>query len=203
MEKQSLEVLVVNASARQLDSVTRRFANELVETLRQTHDMVKIKNRDVARGMPFIDEQWVNASFTTADERSTADKLALSYSDNLVAEVQESDVIVIAAPMYNFSIPASLKAWIDQIARPGLTFNYTEDGPVGLLKNKTAYVVMASGGTGLGSDIDFASGYLRHVLDFIGIKDVTFLSAEGLMIDAETGLQHIRTQIENIAQQVA
>jgi FMN-dependent NADH-azoreductase len=199
MNKQRLELLLVNSSARQQDSVTRRFANELIEALQQQHGDINIRERDVTRDMPFVDEQWVNATYTRLEQRSVEQHQLLGYSDSLVEELEQADIIVVAAPVYNFSIPASLKAWIDQICRVGRTFNYYENGPVGGLQNKQAYVVMASGGTVLGSDIDFASGYLRHVLGFIGIDDVSIISAEGLMFDNEQGLQHIRTQIEDLA----
>ena len=111
------------------------------------------------------------------------EKLALSNA--LVAELQAADVIVIGAPVYNFGVPAAFKAWIDQVARAGLTFKYTEYGPKGLLEGKRAIVAVASGGTEVGSDIDFATGYIRHVLGFIGIEDVVFVAADKLTVDAE------------------
>ena len=203
MDKQALEVLLVNASARDEGSVTRRFAGELVTALQQEHGAANIKERDVAKGMPYIDEQWINANFTAADQRSADNKFALSYSDNLVAEVQQSDIIVIATPVYNFSVPASLKAWIDQICRVGLTFNYTENGPVGKLQGKKVYIVMATGGTQIGSDIDFASSYLHHVLGFIGIDDVSIISAERFNAEDEQAINNIRNQIKDAAQQAA
>jgi FMN-dependent NADH-azoreductase len=203
MNKQRLELLLVNSSARQQDSVTRRFANELIEALQQQHGDINIRERDVTRDMPFVDEHWVNANFTAAEQRTAEDKLALAYSDSLVNELEETDILIIAAPVYNYSVPASLKAWIDQISRVGRTFNFTSEGSFGKLKNKKAYVIMATGGLKLGSDIDFASGFLCHILNFIGIEDVSFLSAEGLMMDSEQGLQQIRSQIDNVTRQVA
>ena len=89
--------------------------------------------------------------------------------------------LVIGLPIYNFSVPAAMKAWIDQIARVGVTFNYSENGPVGLMKKKRAIILLASGGTKVGSDIDFASEYMKHILGFIGITDVTIIAADALM----------------------
>ena len=203
MDKHSLNTLLVSASARQQDSVTRRFANELVHALQAQYGELQIQERDVSQGMPYVDEQWVKANFTASDQRNTEQNETLAYSDTLVDELQQSDVIIIATPVYNFSVPASLKAWIDQIARAGLTFNYTSNGPVGKLADKKAYIVMATGGTVLGSDIDFASGYLKHILGFIGIVDVSIISAERFNQDDEQGLQNIRAQIQDVSRQAA
>ena len=203
MAKHEHNVLLVNSSARQQDSVTRRYSNELITALQLQYGDVLLKERDVTRDMPFVDEHWVNANFTAAEQRTAEDKLALAYSDSLVDELEEADILVIAAPVYNYSVPASLKAWIDQISRVGRTFNFTSEGSFGKLKNKKAYVIMATGGMKLGTDVDFASGYLCHILSFIGIEDVSFISAEGLMMNEEEGIQHIRAQIEDVTRQVA
>lgn len=101
----------------------------------------------------------------------------LTFSDQLINEVKAADVIVLGVPVYNFSIPATLKAWIDLVARARETFRYTENGPVGLLENKKVYLVMASGGVPLESEMDFASNYLKFFMQFIGITDVTLVNA--------------------------
>ena len=197
------KVLMVNSSARYQDSVTRRFAKELLSSLEAEKGELHIQQRDVSEGIPFLNESWINANFTASDERSDEHKATLDYSDKLVEELQQADALVITAPIYNFSIPASLKAWIDQIARVGLTFNYTSDGPIGQLKNKKAYIIIASGGTELGSEIDFASGYLRHVLGFIGIKDVSIISAAKFDQNDEQVIKNISIQIKNVTKQAA
>lgn len=199
MDNQTLKVLMVTASARQAGSVTRRFADEMLDKLREQYAKVDVQHRDVSQGMLFVDENWVNANFTGAEQRTDAQKALLSHSDALVAEIQNADVLILAAPIYNFSVPATLKAWIDQVARVGLTFNYTANGPVGKLSGKKAYVVMASGGTEIGSPIDFASGYLRHVLGFIGINDVSLISADRFNQDDEQAIVNIRAQINEYA----
>lgn len=114
------------------------------------------------------------------EKRTTEQHTELLQSDTLVNELQEADIIVIGLAIYNFSVPAAFKAWIDQIVRSKVTFRYTENGPEGLLENKKAYVVIASGGTQMDSDIDFFSAYVRHILDFIGIKDVAFIDSSGI-----------------------
>jgi FMN-dependent NADH-azoreductase len=123
----------------------------------------------------------VTGTFTPADARSDAQNEALSFSDTLVAEVIAADTIVIGTPIYNFGAPAVLKAWIDQIARAGVTFQYTENGPEGLLEGKKVIIAVASGGTQIGSDYDFASPYLKFALGFLGITDVTVLSKDDIL----------------------
>lgn len=169
------KVLHINASARQQGSVSRQLSRQIVDHLAPEH----IIARDLADGLPFLDEAWVTATFIPPQDRTEAQAATLKLSDEIVAEVQAADTIVIGTAMYNFSIPAVLKAWIDQIARVGVTFAYTETGPKGLLEGKKAIIAIASGGTPLGSDYDHASDYLRFVLGFVGITDVTIVDAEG------------------------
>lgn len=107
--------------------------------------------------------------------------------------------MVIGVPMYNFSIPAALKAWIDQVARAGVTFSYTENGPVGLLNGKRAILALATGGTKLDSEIDFATDYMKHVLGFLGIHDVEVVSADQQMVDAEEAQSKADKSIQSLA----
>jgi FMN-dependent NADH-azoreductase len=169
-------ILHIDASARQTDSRSRSLSADIVRRLHAAD----VTRRDLAKGIPLIDEAWVGATFTPADHRTAEQRAVLGFSDTLVDEVVAADTIVIGTPIYNFAVPAALKAWIDQVARVGRTFNYTAYGPVGLLEGKRAIVAIASGGTEVGSDIDHATGYLRHVLGFIGIDDVTFVTADTL-----------------------
>lgn len=178
------KILKIDASARKDGSVTRQLADELVTGLLGKHADARVLSRDVSGGLPFLDEEWVGANFTPASDRSAAQKLKLALSDTLVEELKAADTIVLGVPVYNFGIPAALKAWVDLVARAGVTFRYTETGPVGLLDGKKAYVLLASGGTQVGSDIDFASGYVKHVLGFLGITDVTLIAADQMMADS-------------------
>lgn len=170
-----MNVLHITASARQEGSLTRRIGTELVERL----GAASVVHRDIAQHTPGLaDDAWVAANFTAPDQRDAAMQARLAESDALVDELAAADVVVISAPIYNFGIPAALKAWIDMIGRVGRTFRYTSEGPVGLLEGKRAFVVTASGGTGIGSEIDFATPYLRHLLGFVGIDEVDVLGAE-------------------------
>lgn len=186
METRSLKVLRIDSSGRVQNSVTRELGDALIEQLRSQGHEIEVSTRDVAQGMPFVNEAWINANFTDPAQRSAAQREVLAFSDALVQEVKDADVLVIGVPIYNFGIPAALKAWIDMIARARLTFRYTENGPVGLLTGKQAYVLVASGGTPVGSDIDFATGYLRHVLAFVGITYVKIIAAERLMAQGDS-----------------
>lgn len=185
----SLNVLRVDASARLDGSVSRRLADGLLAGLDRCVDGLAIVHRDLARGLPFVDADWIAANFTDPDAREAAQRQALAESDTLVAEVRAADVLVIATPIYNFGVPASLKAWIDQIARARLTFRYTERGPEGQLTGKKAYVLVATGGTAVGSEIDFATPWLRFVLGFLGITDVEVIAADQGMTRGEAAYE--------------
>ncbi len=169
-------LLLVNASSRYQDSLTRAVSAEIAQYLAELNGL-SVKERDVAAGLPFVSEQWVNANFTDPAERSDAQRQTLAQSDRLVKELHAARQLVMGVPVYNFTIPATLKAWIDLVARARETFRYTENGPEGLLNIEKAYLVVASGGVPIGSDMDFATGYLRQVLGFLGINDVTVIYA--------------------------
>ncbi|UWQ83732.1 FMN-dependent NADH-azoreductase [Leisingera caerulea] len=188
-------VLHIDSSARIEGSVTRDLSARIVSRLGAD----QVIRRDLAAPLPLLDGAWVGANFTPADQRTNEQKQLLALSDSLVEELKQADTIVIGAPVYNFSVPSTLKAWIDLVARVGLTFQYTENGPIGLLEGKRAIIVMASGGTQAGSDIDFATTYLRHVLGFIGITDVEVVAADAMSIDADGALAKAKTQIEALA----
>ncbi|GAA6195141.1 NAD(P)H-dependent oxidoreductase [Pseudophaeobacter arcticus] len=188
-------VLHIDSSARTENSVTRSLSAEITGRLAPE----TVIRRDLATPLPLLDEAWVGANFTPADQRSDEQKALLAQSDALITELKQADTIVIGTPIYNFSVPSTLKAWIDLVARVGVTFNYTETGPVGLLEGKRAIIAVASGGTQAGSDIDFATTYLRHVLGFIGITDVELVAADQLSMDEEGSMQRAKSAIEALA----
>ncbi len=183
--KANKSVLIVNSSGRYEGSVTRAASEHVLTELAASNSTLEVVRRDLAVGLPFIDEQWIAANFTDPSERQAAQKESLELSDNLVKELQRADNIIIASPIYNFSIPAVLKAWIDLIARARLTFQYTENGPQGLLTGKKAYLVMASGGVPIGSEADLATQYLIQVLGFVGITDIQVIDATQLELAVE------------------
>ncbi|MEM9551679.1 MAG: NAD(P)H-dependent oxidoreductase [Pseudomonadota bacterium] len=188
-------VLHIDASARLEQSTTRDLTQRIVTRMNAD----RVIRRDLAQPLPQITEAWIGANFTPADQRSDDQRATLRQSDALVAELQDADTIVIGVPIYNFSVPASLKAWIDLVARVGLTFAYSETGPKGLLQGKRAIIAIASGGTAVGSDIDFATGYLRHMLGFFGITDVEAVAADRMAIDADASLKSAHAAVQQLA----
>jgi len=193
-----MHVLEINASARRDGSISRRLVDDLVNALRDRHAGLRVTRRNLATGVPFIDENWVGANFTPDEQRSAADRQALALSDELVGELEAADILVIGAPIYNFSIPATLKAWIDMVTRARKTFRYTETGVEGLLKGKKAFVIVPSGGVPIGSAVDFATPYLRHALAFIGIADVEFIGARGADRGNDEALDDARARIAEL-----
>jgi FMN-dependent NADH-azoreductase len=149
--------------------------------------------------VPAIDTDWF-AAVRLAPQNPTPEQQAIvATSDAYLAEVQDADVLVIGLPIYNFTLTAQLKNWLDQIARAGKSFRYTAEGPEGLLKGKRAIIGYAAAGTPFGSEIDFASNYLRHMLGFIGITDVEFVAADRLAMDREAGLARAQEALEKLA----
>ena len=191
-------ILHIDASARFEGSVSRALSQSLVEMLSSPE--TSVIQRDIgAAPLPIITGDWVGANFTPDDQRSDAQKETLALSGNLIAELEAADTIVFGVPIYNFGVPATFKAWVDLVARARKTFKYSESGPVGLLEGKSAYVVIASGGTESGSEIDFATPYVRHVLGFLGIHDVTVIAADQLMATGDDKIAAARAQIAAIA----
>lgn len=191
-----LNVLKIDASSRQESSASRQMTARLVGRLKSGNPEASIVSRDVSGGFPIVSEDWINASFTPPDHRADAQRGLLQQSDALIAELRSADVLVIGLPVYNFSVPASLKTWIDLVCRTGETFQYGETGPEGLLKGKRAIIAVASGGMPVGSPADFATGYIKQVLGFIGITDVTFVSAVGLGMDPDGPLRAAEAEID-------
>lgn len=193
-----IRILEVSASGRQTDSVSRMLSHNMITALEARHRDVDITRRDLADGIGLVDETWIAANFTAEDDRTPAQRERLAESDALVAELQQADLIVIGAPIYNFGIPAALKAWVDMIARAKLTFRYTENGPEGLLKGKKAYVVIASGGVPVDSAVDFATPYLRQALRFVGITDVDIVAADQLNMKAADSIDAAHARIAEL-----
>lgn len=188
-------ILHLDASPRLSDSVTRDLTSKIVSRWPKA----QVIRRDLAKTpVPQLTDAWIAANFTPADQRSPEQAAELALSDALINEVTQADTLVIGLPVYNFAPPAALKAWIDHVARAGVTFRYTENGPEGLIHGKRVILAMASGGTGAGSEIDFASTYMRHILGFVGMTDVTLVAADQMALDAETSLAKASGQIEEL-----
>jgi len=196
MTNTTLNILKIDSSGRREGSVTRQLTDRLANRISGDHPGTAVILRDVATGLPAISEDWIGANFTPADDRSAQQQNILKLSDELVSELRTADVLLIGLPIYNFGVPAAMKAWIDLICRAGETFRYTEAGPEGLLTGKRAIVAVASGGVPVGSPMDHATGHLTQVLNFLGITDVSFVSATGLAMDPEAPLQAAMAEID-------
>jgi len=176
-----MKLLRIDSSARS-SSVTRQLTAKFVEEWKKNHPAGEVIQRDLSTTMlPHITDHWAGAHLEPS-QLTAAQRNYLATSDRLIEELQTADTIVIGAPMYNFAIPSSLKAWIDQIVRMGKTIGYGASGARGLLANKRVIVVTARGGAyGKGTPaekFDFQEPYLRHIFGFIGLTDVTFIHAE-------------------------
>jgi FMN-dependent NADH-azoreductase len=198
MSGKTVNILEISSSGRHDGSVSRKLSKDLIAALQDKHGDVNIVHRDLSDGIPFVDAAWIEANFTPDENRSAEHRATLALSDDLVAELQQADTLIIGLPVYNFSIPATLKAWIDMIARARLTFRYTENGPKGLLEGKKAYLVVATGGVPVGSPVDFATPYLRHALSFVGIDDVEIVAADRLNSQSDESLDRARVRIAEL-----
>ena len=193
-------ILRIDASMRRQKSVSRMLADEMVVALGARTSSVQVTNRDLASGIGIVNAAWIEAERTSEENRTSDQRALLTQSDALVAELQAADDIVIATPIYNFSVPAALKAWIDLICRDKITFVYENDTPRGLLSNKRATVIVTSGGTLAGKDIDFTTSYIRHILGFIGVDDVTIIDVTGLSKDRSKVIADARKQISSLSE---
>lgn len=173
-------ILRIDSGAPHDQSVSRKLADELIDRIAGPDHLVV--RRDVSSGMPFVGADWVAATFAGGDPA------VLGLSDELVDELLAADELVLVAPIYNFGIPAALKAWIDQVCRAGRTFRFTETGPEGLVMLRRAWIVTASGGTAVAGPVDFNTAYLRTVLGFLGITDVRVVAAEQLQLTGAAGI---------------
>ena len=181
-----MKILRVDSSASTETGQSRRLSSRIINGLRTLGKSPEVTIRDLNERLPQVDRVWIAANNTPADELTAEQKKTLSLSDELVAEIETADTLIIGVALYNFSIPASLKLWIDLVCRARKTFKYSDKGPEGLMIGKKAIICFASGGTPFGSDIDFASNYIRHILGFIGIKDVTFITADKHLMDKQS-----------------
>jgi FMN-dependent NADH-azoreductase len=196
-------LLQINASISNSNGQSSQLANRFVAGFKTRHSDAKVVVRDVAAAepVPHLDAERFSAFITKPEERTHSQQAVVEYSDQLIRELQQADVIVLGLPMYNFGVPSQLKSYFDHIARAGVTFKYTEKGPIGLLAGKKAYVFAARGGMYVGTALDTQTGYVRDFLRFLGIVDVEFVYAEGLNMgpeSKETGLNKAAAEIERL-----
>ena len=196
-------VLIIESSARQQDSVSRQLTQTFIKQWQAAHPSDEITLRDLAsQPVPHLDADLLGGWMKPVEQRNAREQASLQRSNELTDELLAADVLVLAAPMYNFAIPSTLKAWLDHVLRAGVTFKYTATGPQGLLTGKRAYVLTARGGIYAGSSTDHQEPYLRQVMGFIGIHDVEFIHAEGMNLGGdfqEKGLNQANAKLAQVA----
>ena len=196
-----MNILRIDSSMRSNGSVSRELTDQLIQQLRAQYPEATVTTRDLAHSdLPFVNEAMIGGFYIPDSERTPEQHVALTPSDVLVDELLAADILVFGVPIYNFGVPAALKAWIDLIARYERTFRFGDNGPEGLVNAQKAYVIITSGSVASGSDIDFATNYMRQALNFIGIQGVEFIAADALNRGADEKLAATRQQIATISQ---
>lgn len=196
-------ILQLNSSLSGESGQSSRLASEFAAALAAVTGAT-VKVRDLARQpVPHLTAERFSAFTTPASERNLEQQRHVAESDALIEELRRADVLVLGVPMYNFGVPSTLKAWFDHVARAGVTFRYTAEGPVGLMTGKRAFVFATRGGRYAGTDADLQSAFLRRFLGFIGINDVEFIYAEGLSLGPEQRDQALAAALERIDQLAA
>ncbi|MEJ5993798.1 NAD(P)H-dependent oxidoreductase [Pedobacter sp. Du54] len=177
------KILNLISSPRGENSFSIKLGNAIVGKIQEAYPGSSIKESNlITKQFPHLEEAHIQAFFTPKESRTPENATAIRHSDEAIAEIMDADIIVVGAPLYNFGIHSTLKAWIDHIARAGVTFKYDEKGPEGLIKNKKVYVALSAGGIysdGPYKPFDFVEPYLRAVLGFLGMTDVTVFRVEG------------------------
>ncbi|BAL95284.1 FMN-dependent NADH-azoreductase [Rubrivivax gelatinosus] len=199
-----MKILQINASARREGANSTRVANDVVAGLRAANPDAELTVRDLAANpLPVLDEAALGALFTPAEARTPEQAARVAVADAAVAELQAHDVIVLGVPMYNFGVPVQFKNWIDSVARAGITFRYTANGPEGLVTGKKVIVALARGGIYRDTPSDSQVPYLKSVLGFLGMTDVRFVYAEGLNMGPEAAARGFAQAQADIAAALA
>lgn len=193
-------ILQINSAARSQGAQSTLLADELTAKLQQSNPGAKVVVRDLlGASLPHLDDATLGAFFTPADQRSAEQTAINAKSEALINELLAADIVVIAAPLYNFGISSQLKTYFDWIARSGMTFRYGANGPEGLVTGKKVFVVSARGGKYAGTPNDSQTPYLKTFLGFIGLTDVNFIYAEGLNMGPEVAGAALASAREAIA----
>ena len=200
-------LLFIHTSLQGPEGLSSTLAGEYLTQWRKDNPNGPVIDRDLAANpVPHLTAERFTAFTTGPGERSSEQEEVVAFSDELIVELQAADEILIGLPMHNFGIPSTLKAYIDHIARAGVTFRYTADGSVGLLTNKRATVIATRGGKYRGTPLDSQTDYIQHVLAFLGIEDTRFVYAEGTAMGEESlnaGIHSARQQIRALSQMAA
>jgi FMN-dependent NADH-azoreductase len=197
MESKMSKLLFVTSSILGENSKSRSLGSEFVAAWRRAHPGTSVVERHLLpESLPHYTGSALGAAVTPAEKRTPEQAEAAALADALIAEIEAAETIVLAVPMYNFSIPSTFKAWIDHVVRAGRTFRYGAAGAEGLLRGKRVFIIASRGGIyteGPAKSMDFHEPYLRAVLGFIGLTDISFVYAEGLAMNPETASRALKT----------
>ncbi len=188
-------ILHIISSPRKEVSASRKLGNAVIEKIQEKYSDSVVRERDLTQNpVPFLEEEHINTFFSPAENHSPEQQSINRYSEDLISELKEADIIVIDSPMYNFSVPATLRAYFDFTSRAGYTFKYDENGPKGLLNDKKLYIAFTSGNIyseGPYQIYDSNVPYIKNIFGFYGVSDVSVFRAEGLSIPGiqETSLE--------------
>ncbi|MEO0972102.1 MAG: NAD(P)H-dependent oxidoreductase [Pseudomonadota bacterium] len=186
------QLLRIDASARHEDSYSRALGDALVQAAQTRYPSLRVNSRDLQQTpIEPIQQATITGFYTPSDQHTAAHRAATALSDHLIGELQRADALLITTPMYNFSVPSSLKAWVDQVVRIGHTFSFEDGEFAGLVRADTAFVCCAYGAPGYGAGGALRAGnflepYLAFLLEFLGIGEISFFSAEALTADPQT-----------------
>jgi FMN-dependent NADH-azoreductase len=205
------KLLFVKSSLFGRDGKSTQIASEFVDALRRVRPGITVVERNLdADSIPHLSGATMAALMTPSEKRTKDQDQAVAFADSLIEEVESADTLVLAVPMYNFSVPSTFKAWIDHITRAGRTFRYGAAGPEGLLKGKKVFLIVSRGGVYTGDSpakpLDFQEPYLRSMLGFLGLDDLTFIHVEGLQVSPESaaaGLDRARKAISVVLPRAA
>jgi FMN-dependent NADH-azoreductase len=199
------KILNIISSVKGDDSFSIKLSNAVLDKITSIYPDSSIHTRDLSKSpFPHLEETVFTSFYTPLEKQTNEHKEAVLHSDEAIKALMEADILIIGVPLYNFGIPSTLKAWIDHVARSGVTFRYSDGRPEGLVKNKKVYLAIASGGVyseGPMKSYDFTEPYLRAVLGFIGLTDITTFRVEGTVIPAmkDTALPKALSQVEEYA----
>lgn len=201
--------LIINSSTNGEKSFTNKIIKSLIDQLNQIHSDLKCTHNDLSANQPpHLTQEIISAFYTPKQNQDEKAAQLISYSENAISSLVANDIIILGAPMWNFSVPSTLKAWIDNIVRPGLTFQYENGQPKGLLNNKKLVIISSRGGVysvGDATSMDFQEKYLASVFNFIGVKDQYVIRVEGVGQGAEfanAALEKSLLEVESIAKKL-
>jgi len=198
-----MNTLCILASPNKTSSISRNVADRLLEKLKHVNESTKVHTRDLADAPPpHWGEREATAALLPAEKRTSEQTKLLALSDSLCSELKSVHTLVIATPMWNFGVPSVLKAWVDHIVRAGITFQYGQNGPKGLLQNlKNVYLVEATGGVYLenpATPMNHVGPYLKHLFQWLGAENIITITAPGTAINSDAALNSAMSQLEQI-----